>query len=324
MARPGRQQWRSRGLSLVELMIAIAIGVVLSFAAMNVLLHSRKSYLEGEELARLQENGRYALRYLAHELAMAGYLGTELPRTPATRGESGTACFDYLLDTAVPLEHANDVTAAGLPASGGSGLPADCLLAGRHVPGSDLLLVRRTASEPVVVAGERRGTVDADGIYLNRSPLVSPPRLQRGGAVSAQDSLWEYAPQVLFLRNYSLAGGDGVPTLCRKRLGRSGNRMAPTECLVEGIENLQLEFGIDETGDTRVDRFEDAPDPAELRAAVAARIYLLVRSVHPIAGYRDDRSYYLGGTRVAAAHDRHYRRVMQSTVLLRNNGGFRP
>ena len=86
------------------------------------------------------------------------------------------------------------------------------------------------------------------------------------------------------------------------------------------IENLQLEFGIDETGDEQADRFDPAPDPAEMAAAVAARIYLLVRSVHPVAGYRDERSYTLGRTQVEAPRDGYFRRVMQTTVLLRNRG----
>jgi type IV pilus assembly protein PilW len=100
--------------------------------------------------------------------------------------------------------------------------------------------------------------------------------------------------------------------------------MAPTECLVEGIEQLQLEFGIDETGDQLADRFEVAPGLAELRTAVAVRIYLLVRSLHSVAGYVDTRSYTLGSARLEAPNDGYYRRLMQTTVLLRNNGGFRP
>lgn len=312
------------GLSLVELLVAIAIGVVLSFGAMNLLLQSKLSYLQSEELARLQENGRYALRYLSHELAMAGFLATELPGGAVGSSESGSACFDYLMATPIPLEHIDDVTSAGVAAHTGRTLPADCLLPRLHVPGSDLLLFRRTANSPVVAAGERFGAIDADAIYLRREPELEPPGLHRGGGGDhALAQLWEYVPQVLFLRNYSQRRGDQIPALCRKRLGRSANRMAPTECLIEGIENLQLEFGIDVTGDGLADRFVPAPSPAELGAAVAARIYLLVRSVHTVAGHTDTRAYTLGRTLIEPALDAYYRRVMQTTVLLRNNGAFR-
>ena len=165
---------------------------------------------------------------------------------------------------------------------------------------------------------------DRDDLYLEQAGSYSTLKLERGDAVSATGELWEYLPQVLFLRNYSIVSGDGIPALCRKRPGRSSNRMAPTECLVEGVEQLQLEFGIDETGDLLADRFEVAPGPAELRAAVAVRIYLLLRSLHSIAGYVDTRSYTLGSVRLAAPNDGYYRRLMQTTVLLRNHGIFRP
>lgn len=314
---PGPHQ----GLSLVELLVALALGVVLSFGAMNLLLYSKRSYFEAEELARLQENGRHALRYLSHELTMAGYLATRLPGTQLEARESGSPCFDYLMATATPVEHVNDVSAAGQSSSGGGNLPDDCLLAGKHLAGTDLVLIRRTASVPVMAAGELGGAIDPQAIYLRGVAGAGAAHLQRGGRdVVLGDELWEYVPQVLFLRNYSIASGDGVPTLCRKRQGRSSNRMAPAQCLVEGIENLQLEFGIDDDGDGQPDRFEAAPDAAELAAAVAARIYLLVRSVHPVPGYVDDRSYVLGQTRVAPPLDAHYRRLLQTTVLLRNRG----
>ena len=306
------------GLSLVELLVALAIGVSLSFAAVNLLLHSKQSYFEAEELARMQENGRYALRYLSHELAMAGYLATELPGTELTTELYGSACFDHLLSTAVALEHLNDVSRAGMAAGGSSAMPADCLLSGKHVPATDVLLIRRAASAPTALP------VDSSAIYLRVVPTNDIPQTQRGGGgVSAAGDLWEYLPQVVFLRDYSVVAGDGTPALCRKRLGRSSNRMAPTECLLEGVENLQIEFGIDDNGDRRADRFEQAPSAEDLRRAVAARIYLLLRSVNPIAGYIDDRAYTLGANLVAPAMDRYYRRQMQTTVLLRNPAGFK-
>lgn len=313
------------GLSLVELLVALVLGVVLTFGAMNLLLQSKRSYIEAEELARLQENGRFALRYLSHELVMAGYLASLVPGTEVDSVEAGTACFDYLMDTLRPLEYVNDVTRDGESGSGDHDLPADCLVARKHLAGTDLLVIRRTAGSPALTGGDELVPVDADAIYLRTDSGGAAPRLQRGGADDGVDGeLWEYVPEVLYLRDYSVVSGDGIPALCRKRLGRSSNDMAPSECLVEGIENLQLEFGIDESGDELADRFDSAPDPAGLTAAVAIRIHLLVRSVRPLPGHVDARSFLLGGTEVAAAGDGHFRRLMQTTILLRNRAGFSP
>jgi len=321
-ARCWAGRWQ-QGLSLIELLVSIAIGVVLAFAAVNLLLQSKLAYLQDEELARLQENGRYALRSLSHELSMAGFLATELPGRRVATAASGSRCFDYLMNTVTPLEHLDNVTVNGVSAGSGPGLPPDCLVAGTYRRGTDLLLVRRTADAPAIYLGEQRAALDPEDIYL-RLPLASgAPSLQRGSGPSARSSLWEYMPQLLFIRNYSLVRGDAVPALCRKRLGRSSNRMAPSECLVEGIENMQIEFGLDESGDRQADRFDPQPGPAELATAVTARIYLLIRSVHPMVGHINDRIYQLGSTRVPAANDGHFRRVMQTTVLFRNTGGFR-
>lgn len=311
-------------MSLVELLVALAIGVVLAFGAMNLLLSSKRSFFQAQAQARMQENGRHALRIISHELIMAGHLATRLPGTAVESAESGSPCFDHLLASATPFEHLDNVSAAGESAAGEAGLPADCLLAGKHVAGSDMLLVRRTSGSPVVYAGQRLGAIDAADIYLRDLPGSASPRLQRGGAeLPAGGELWEYLPQLLFLRNYSVVPGDGVPALCRKRPGRSSNRMAPTECLVEGVENLQLEFGIDDDGDRRADRFAPAPGPIERSAAVSARIYLLIRSINPVAGHIDNRAYTLGQARQAPAADGHYRRLIQTTVVLRNRGGSR-
>jgi hypothetical protein len=310
-------------LSLVELLVSLAIGAVLSFAVTHFLLGSKLSFLQSDELARLQENGAYAMRLLSHELAMAGHLGSEIPGSGIATALHGSGCFEFLLDTASPLFHVNDVNANGAPATGGAAPPADCLLPRQHQPGTDILVVRRTSGAALVAAGEVRGTADPDALYLRSGPEGTAAVLRRGMAARESGDLWEYIPAVFFLRQYSRSPGDDIPTLCRKRPGRTAGRMAPAECLVEGIENLQLEFGIDDDGDLQADRFERAPATAELTRAVAARLSLLVRSVHPVPGHSDDNSYLLAGNRIPAAGDAYYRRILQATVLLRNNPVFR-
>ena len=69
-----RWSGRCRGLSLVELLVALAIGVVLCFGAMNLLLHSKLSYLEAEELnlQRKAAPGKRPARAAAKAPANAG------------------------------------------------------------------------------------------------------------------------------------------------------------------------------------------------------------------------------------------------------------
>jgi hypothetical protein len=305
-------------------MIALLLGIVLTFAAVNLFLHSKISYLEDEEYGRLQENGRYALRLVGRELSMAGFLGGVFRGENITTPIPVTAgsCLEYMLDTSVPFVHQDNVDEDGINQFNDADhpvIPAECRTAGKHEPDTDMLVSRRTADRAHVLEGtlDPGLSIDNSDIYLRRQEynvsltLVTGDQANYSGQVV---DVWEYDPQVLFIRNWSRQDGDGVPALCRKRLPS-----LTTECLVEGVENMQLEFGIDDDGDFRADRFDPAPSKDEIEDAVAVRIYLLLRSVNPVTGYTNDRSFTLGSTAVAAANDNFYRRVFQTTVLLRNS-----
>jgi type IV pilus assembly protein PilW len=66
---------RARGVSLIELMIALAIGSLLVLGLVEVFSASRTAYQLSEGLARVQENGRFAVDYIQRDFRMAGHLG---------------------------------------------------------------------------------------------------------------------------------------------------------------------------------------------------------------------------------------------------------
>ncbi|MBN0989051.1 PilW family protein [Amphritea pacifica] len=61
------------GLSLIELMIALTVGLVMTGAVIQVYVQTSASYQLQDELSYIQENGRYALSEIVKELRMAGY-----------------------------------------------------------------------------------------------------------------------------------------------------------------------------------------------------------------------------------------------------------
>ena len=69
---------RQSGLSLVELMISILLGLFVIAAVIGVYLESKRNYAAEEEVARIQENGRFGLNLLQRELMMAGFWGGTL------------------------------------------------------------------------------------------------------------------------------------------------------------------------------------------------------------------------------------------------------
>lgn len=66
---------RQRGLSLVELMVSLVLGLLLSLGVVNIFISSKSSYQQQTALSELQENARFALDFIARDLRMAGYSG---------------------------------------------------------------------------------------------------------------------------------------------------------------------------------------------------------------------------------------------------------
>lgn len=322
---------RQRGLTLVELLVAMLLGVMLSGGVVTAYLGSKRHYVYEDQVARVQENGRYALQLLRRELAMAGFYGGLRSLAALAPRSVGTDCAagDWALDPSDPVGMVDDHTGNQVP-QGVDGVLYTCVSGALVRPGTDLLAVKRTFAD----ASMRRG---------QPSPMLTPGTVEtwylrlRAGADPGWEphqprdltdpllndsllSLWEASTRIFFIRRYSNTPGDNLPSLCMEVL--AGNAMM-ARCLVEGVENMQLEFGIDTDGDGIANRYRQAPAPGDLRRAVTANIYLLIRSPAPIPGYSDTRSYRLGSRLVPAAGDPFLRRVFSSSTPLSNVAGTR-
>jgi len=66
---------RSAGLSMVELLVAVALGAMLMAGAISLFVNNRATYEVTNDMARLQENARYALEVMAQDIRMAGHTG---------------------------------------------------------------------------------------------------------------------------------------------------------------------------------------------------------------------------------------------------------
>lgn len=98
---------RSRGFSLVELMIAMALGLLVSAGIMAVFASTSDSRRAQEQLARLQEAGRFAITQIRNDLAMQGaqYCAGSGGHAHASAGGP------YLDELRVPTVYASDANA---------------------------------------------------------------------------------------------------------------------------------------------------------------------------------------------------------------------
>ncbi len=315
------------GTSLVELMVALAIGLFLILAAITVYSRGRSVHRTFETVARLQETARYALDVVEADVRMASYWGlTSRPESITNRARPGDAAPAELTVAASTIEACGsnwaidlDQYAGGWNGADGYGLACDAYQ-DRYREGTDGLIVRRgAASAPGALAGGRlyvqsttvEGTIFvADGACTNPNdaacvPVAYPPLVAETRELNST---------AYYVSDVSV-GGANVPALRRKRLG-AGSML--DEDVISGVEDLQIRFGIDSDGDTGADAYIDPKtDPAEYGGRiVAATIWLRVRAEEPETGFVDDRAYRYADIDEPPPRDSFRRIVVSRTISL--------
>ncbi len=306
------------------MMIAMALGLVLVLAAVLIVTSSKQTYALQENLARLQENGRFALRLLVEDVRMAGYAGLNV-RSAATVVEPGVVVTNdcgggaWAAASEPSLMGADDTN----PYAG------DCVPAGDYKLDTDMLAVRRSASTPIAPARVRRG-----GLYLYSS--LTSARLFQADADGAPDAdavdglgespaaLHPWVAHLYYLRPWSVTPGDAIATLVRERLVLAdGTLRVAAEPLVEYVEDMQFLYGLDTDGDAAVDAYLNAT-AVDQRAGwplvSAVRIELLLRAPAEDHGYLNARSYELADRAAFTPRDAYRRQQFSATVFVRNHG----
>ncbi len=321
----------TRGFTLVELLIAMVLGIVLSSTVVGVYLENNRSFLQDEEVARLQENGRYALNLLKREVTMSGFFAQVADASKLTTASVAADCTagNWALS---PLDSVDLIDSVAASLFTIHEETWTCLTLADIQVGTDLISVKRTADRPTLIDGSLNTGITAesdDQWYLRTAEdnsVVAWTYIADGGAIPSADktagsgvNYWEAYATIFFIREYSLAAGDDIPSLCLRSLtGSSMASAASINCFVEGVEDMQLEIGIDADADGVPERFEASPSAAEMDDAVAVRVYLLVRSIEGIPNYTNNKAYQLGSKAVAASNDNFMRRVFSTTLALRN------
>ena len=309
-------------------MISLLLGLFLSAGIVSAYLGSKRNYFYEEQVARMQENGRYATRLLVRELGMAGFFGGVLAMSAVTPARVSGDCSDtdWALDGFNPVELVNDFSGQSDPVSLNY-TPFTCLDNTAIQPLTDVLSIKRTMAAASLLRGVPATALTGSSgeVWYLRLVNGSDPQWEKLRPVDLFDprkadaslTYWEVSTKIFFIRKYSDSGaaGDGIPTLCMESL--AGNAMT-SRCLVEGVENMQLEFGIDTDADGIANRYKVAPTGVEMKHAVTAKIYLLLRSINEITGYRNEKTYALGQKILAPKRDAYLRRVFSTTVRLRN------
>ena len=291
-----------QGLTLIELMIAMALGMGVVLAAVALMQASRSTYLSVADSAQIQENGRYALDLIARSVRQANYVPQDNPaflRNDLGGLEPGV----FGIDNARVSEHSTGLSSPS---------------ANRDAHGSDLLAIRFFGSGP-------RNQPDND--MLNCAGFAVPGP---NGAASLSD-LEEARGQSIF---YVTPDSTGEPELRCKYLAREGGWSAAA--IVRGIESFQVLYGLRNVHGSGggLDYVNATRVGARWREVAAVRIALLARGernvrddgapvVHRLfgAGYQDSRDVgtVIDETSLPAPLQQRMRKLFQTTVWLRNS-----
>jgi type IV pilus assembly protein PilW len=379
------------GLSLVELLIATTLGLIIIAGVTQ--LYANIS-LSNKELAKTNsqiENARFAMQFMRNDIVHAGYWGTWVPEFDNLMLDGIPADVPFTLVSDTPpdpcLPFANwpaatvGTTASylngllGIPVQVYSGSPsANCDTYVKDLqPGSDVLVVRHADR---CIAGDANCEAEVAGrLYLQVSnceaeiDLGSPyaldpntfPLTEKDCTTPAGKR--RFVQNIYYIRDYAVTDGDGIPTLVRSEFDLSSGTLShqPVQALVQGIERLRVEVGIDSLSDSGdpvdytaavdwadpavwespTNRGDGVPDPisgdyfihcptlsppctaAQLANTVTVKIFVLARADEESPAHIDNKSYTLGSLNVSAANDAFKRHVFGTTIRINNVSGRR-
>jgi type IV pilus assembly protein PilW len=270
---------RSLGFTLVELMVAVALGMLIMVALIAVYLNVSRTNSEMYKTNGLIENGRFAIDFLNEDLSHAGYWGGYVPqydnfalRTAPTDVPDAASlamgpCAAYAAWTpayrnmllGVPVEVFGDGTPTGCDTT--------TLIKDRKAD-TDVLVVRHAetcspgdpncealdASKVYFQNSQCANEIDASLFYvLSRTPgdFTLKQRGCTGTPPATAGTLMpvrKFVSNIYYVRTWAVTTGDGIPTLVRASFGPNGGmpaHEAPAQALIEGIESFRVELGID-------------------------------------------------------------------------------
>jgi type IV pilus assembly protein PilW len=169
-------------------------------------------------------------------------------------------------------------------------------------------------------------------VVFIRGNNVAFPLTGLSTSITNNGLLWPYSHHVYYIRNDTIRINNqdrAVPTLRRKRLN---NTSMIDEVVMEGVENIRYNFGIDSNADGRVDTYltPDLMTQANWQndnSILTVQIFILVRSLEPDPFLNlTNRTYQLGNganNRITFLADDNFRRTVFSTTIQLNNMGAR-
>lgn len=336
----------SRGFSLVELMVGITIGLFLMIGLVSLLVSNIASRSELDKSSRQIESGRYALQLLSEDLQNAGYVGSS--GGTGFAAANPTACPAQVADLSYAAATSPLVSTVPLPLYGLTAAPS-CI--SNVMANTGMLVVSRVNTSPVTTAVAAETYLQVSNCATDTQPFA----IGNGATVftllqkdcATAEPLRKVVQHVYFVSSCDVCSGTGADTTPTLKMAEYVNGAMTITPLVEGIENLQFDYGVDMDNDGAPDCYTSnptSPPAAEIAACKTAfpsyvwnnantnwtnvmtvRTHVLARNTEATAGWSDARKYDMGlaAGSVGPFNDTTKRHVYSAVVRLYNASGQR-
>lgn len=332
----------SRGLSLIELMVALVLSLVIGAAVLQMFLASKTTYRVQDAMARVQENGRFAVSFLASDIRMAGFMGCGNLNEIAINVIANPAPIDATNPLGQVIGGINNVGATN---------------AWNAVAGTDVLSIRRASSAGVSLVGNMAtdnaniqvanndlGLVAGDTLFLSdclSADIFRATNVSSGGgkttiahannsntsnnlskAYGADAELLAFESITYFIRDTGRKTASGAPVNAlmveRKFANRSDASANPVE-LVDGVQDMQLEYGVATGANMIASDYLTANAVTDWTKVVSVRFSLLLQSIDGnVVASSGAASQVLSFNGAAVPADGRLRQVFGSSVAIRN------
>ena len=353
---------RQKGFSIVELMVALLLGLFLVSGVTAMYVSSKQTYRMTDNLSRLQESLRFSLDFMSSDIRMAGYLPCRFPPTNINAINNGTATWflDYFNYGIRGYEGGISTFPTALPAVGTNpgdrvaGSDAIAILKGSvyassltfHNSGGNVFTLQNTFDDQsdfqqgsiAIVCDPRQASIfqvsDAatttKTVRYGDNSYISPGNTTTSiGSYGEDAQITSYEPVIYYIamstRNPNVTSLKKQYLEARLVGGLETAQMREEEVL-EGVESMQILYGLDVDNDQIVDRFEAANTIAanEWLDVITVRLGLLMATGEEVTTEIDANTYNVAGTLISdtstISHpaDKKLRYVVNTTINLRN------
>ncbi|MCO6413925.1 MAG: PilW family protein [Thiogranum sp.] len=299
---------RQRGMSLVEIMVAMLISLFLLGGVIQIFLGSKQSYTVNEGMSRLQENARFAFDRINQDLSAGGYTGCNDSASTTIDGSllvsntltiNNTTAYDFAnaidgtnnggLNGSDTLSIRRAVTATSVPLAGAMTNPWDPILLDSTHPNYAALqqweIMALSDCYATAVFMITNDPATSGGVIQHAPGVVSPA----GEPNTGQSNAGSLDPDGNTVHNLEFAFGSPEASVATSQQiatttysiitsdSGTGTSLAINGVeLVEGVQDLQVEYGLDADGTPGVERYVEAGNAAltNLNQVASVRVTL--------------------------------------------------